>query len=202
MKVLNQKDKLNCGAVAAIGVFDGVHIGHRFLLEKLKKTAIESSLKSLAVTFNNHPKHFFSLKSGLKLITTNLEKFDLIEKISLDYILALDFDEKISAMKSADFLLFLKENYSVKKLIVGYDHRFGADKISDFEQYKTIGQKIGIEIEHCEPYFLDLNADSKFAPKLYDNSHKIKSALRVSSSKISAQIRRLCSKNYAKKQCF
>ena len=151
MEILFENNKIYEPTCMAIGVFDGVHLGHRFLLEMMQKSAFASGLKSFVVTFKNHPQNFFYPQNNFKLLTTETEKVDLVSEINPDFILLLDFDKRISAMKAADFLLFLKKNYSLKKLIIGYNHSFGADKIKDFEQYKKIGESLDIEVEQCPP---------------------------------------------------
>jgi riboflavin kinase/FMN adenylyltransferase len=157
MQLFSSNNKISEPTCATIGIFDGVHLGHRFLVENLKKTAISSGLKSLVVTFRNHPQNFFSDKNDFKLLTTENEKIDLISELNPDFTLLLDFNKEISVMKAEEFLLFLKNNYSLKKLIIGYNHSFGSDKIRNFEQYKEIGKKLDIEIEQCEPFYFAEN---------------------------------------------
>jgi len=151
MQLFSLNNKISEPTCATIGVFDGVHLGHRFLLENMQKNAFSSGLKSLVVTFKNHPQIFFSNARHFKLLTTEEEKIDLISELNPDFTLLLDFDKEISAMKAADFLIFLKNNYSLKKIIIGYNHSFGSDKIRDFERYKETGKNLDIEIEQCAP---------------------------------------------------
>ncbi|MDR1544754.1 MAG: bifunctional riboflavin kinase/FAD synthetase [Prevotellaceae bacterium] len=161
MQILTSYNIIFGKTVATIGVFDGVHTGHRFLLEKLKNIGTNCkfapTFKSLVVTFNNHPQTFFYPQNDFKLLTTTAEKIDLLAEINPDYCLSLDFDAKIFSMKSAEFLLFLKKNYSVEKLLAGYNHSFGSDKIRSIEDYKRIGQDSGVEIIACEPFFVAEN---------------------------------------------
>jgi len=155
MQLFSANNKIFEPTCATIGVFDGVHLGHRFLVENMQKTAFSSGLKSLVVTFKNHPQNFFCPQNDFTLLTTEKEKIYLISELNPDFTLLLDFNKEISAMKAEDFMLFLKKNYSLKKLIIGYNHSFGSDKIRDFEQYKTIGKNLDIEIEQCEPFSID-----------------------------------------------
>jgi len=181
MQLFSSKNKISEPTCATIGVFDGVHLGHQFLLKNMQQNAFLSGLKSLVVTFKNHPQFFFSnarhserseesrentnrfthfgreklplveMTDSFKLLTTENEKIDLISELNPDFTLLLDFNKEISAMKAADFLLFLKNNYSLKKLIIGYNHSFGSDRIRNFEQYKSIGKNLDIEIVQCAP---------------------------------------------------
>jgi len=151
MQILSTNTKIFEPTCATIGVFDGVHLGHRFLLENMQKYNISSKLKSLVVTFKNHPQCFFNPQDDFKLLTTEEEKIDLITEINPGFTLFLDFNKEISAMTAENFLVFLKKKYSLKKLIIGYNHSFGSDKIKDFEQYKAIGKNLDIDIEQCAP---------------------------------------------------
>jgi riboflavin kinase/FMN adenylyltransferase len=157
MQIFSENDKILQSVCATIGVFDGVHIGHRFLLENMQKTAFSSGLKSLVITFENHPQSLFFPQNNFKLLTTEPEKIDLIAELNPDFMLLLNFNKKIAEMTSADFLFFLKKNYSLKKLIIGYNHSFGSDKIKNFEQYKIIGKNLGIDIEHCPSFYITKN---------------------------------------------
>jgi len=149
MQIIFENNRIFEPTCATIGVFDGVHLGHRFLLENLKKEAILSGLKPLVVTFKNHPQHFFEPQNKFQLLTIEEEKIGLISALNPDFLLLLDFNKEIAAMKAVDFLLFLKNNYCLKKLIIGYNHSFGSDKIKDFEQYKQIGKSLEIEFKQC-----------------------------------------------------
>ena len=157
MQNLSINSKIFEPTCITIGVFDGVHLGHRFLVENMQKTAFSSELKSLVVTFKNHPQNFFNTQNNFKLLTEENEKINLLSEINPDFTLLLDFNKEISAMNAEDFLFFLKKNYSLKKLIIGYNHSFGSDKIKDFEQYKITGKKLDIEIEQCESFYFNDN---------------------------------------------
>ena len=131
---------------ATIGFFDGVHQGHRFLLENLKEIAAKRDQKTLTVTFREHPNTVLQSQPTKKLLNTFDEKISLIADLGIDFCLALDFSEEISEMSAAQFIEFLNVKYSVKTLLVGYDNRFGHNRVENFEDYRQSGKKTGVEV--------------------------------------------------------
>ncbi len=132
--------------VATIGFFDGLHLGHRYMLEHLISISDEKGLKSMVVTFSNHPRLLFSPNSDLKLLSTYDEKVELIDGCGADYCLMLEFTHDMARFTSRDFLRLLAEKFHVKLLLVGYDHHFGCDLQSGFEDYRRYGAELGIEV--------------------------------------------------------
>lgn len=152
---LTRTDIINYSTIATIGFFDGVHLGHCFLLNELKTLAQNKAQQSLVVTFENHPQHYFSGSNTFKLLTSSEEKLTQFEYLGLDACLALTFNEAIASMRSSDFLSFLHQNFGVTTLLVGYDHRFGSDIYSSFNDYKLMGEKIGVELVQCSSILSD-----------------------------------------------
>ena len=152
MNVLSIQDIEKSEKVATIGMFDGVHNGHKFLINTMVREARNKKLSSLVVTFTNHPMLFFKPECGLKLLSLKEEKLSLLDDAGVDNCLMLDFNSDIQRLTSADFITLLRDNFGITELIVGYDHHFGSDKITDFESYKRIGKKLGVEIFHCDAF--------------------------------------------------
>lgn len=138
--------------LATIGFFDGVHIGHQFLLNELKIQSQKFGFQSLIVSFVNHPQEILRNRTDLKLLTTTSEKLARFETLAIDNCLLLDFDDQIARMTSYDFLKMLHDNYRVRKLMVGYDHHFGSDRLSTFDDYVEIGKLIGVDVIACRPF--------------------------------------------------
>ncbi len=152
MQLLGNKSQLSkVPTVATIGFFDGFHLGHKFLVEKVKDYATLHGFKSLVVTFSEHPKNVILNRSEVKLISTCSEKQQLIEYSGVDFCLMMNFNLELSRLTAKEFLQFLKENFCLHTLFVGYDHTFGSDKIRDFSTIKHICQTIGIEAIKVEP---------------------------------------------------
>lgn len=170
MKLLSINDKDLSAKVATIGMFDGVHSGHKFLLSKLLSLSENNGCSSLVVTFSNHPMLYFKPDSDLKLLTLEKEKVDLLENYGIDNCLMLSFNEDIQKLTSSEFISLLRDNYGVKVLVVGYDHHFGSDRISDFNTYKELGDSLGVEVVSCGS-FLENNIEvssSKIRKALID----------------------------------
>lgn len=152
MQLLDNNSRLSeVPTVATIGFFDGFHLGHRFLVEKVKDYALQEGLKSLVVTFSEHPKNVILGRSEVKLISNYSEKQQLIEHSGVDFCLMMDFDLDLSHLTAKEFLQFLKDNFCLHTLFVGYDHTFGSDKIRDFSALKDICRLLGIEAFKVEP---------------------------------------------------
>lgn len=152
VKLISEKQTLQKPTVATIGFFDGVHKGHQFLLTELIKLAQKKYLESLVVTFRNSPQTLLHPEKVIKNLTTPPEKTALLEKLGISNCLLLDFNEKIATQKAKVFLTWLKENYGVQTLLIGYDHHFGADRLTSFTAYQAIGNELDIEILQCPKY--------------------------------------------------
>ena len=129
--------------VATIGFFDGVHAGHRYLIQQVKEIAAAKGLRSALVTFPVHPRKVMNVEYRPELLTTPEEKISLLADIGVDYCLMLDFTPEISRLTAREFMTqLLKERYQVKYLVIGYDHRFGHNRSEGFEDYVHYGEVI------------------------------------------------------------
>lgn len=132
---------------ATIGLFDGVHAGHRYLIDSLKKEAEKHGLKSMVLTFNNNPKQVLRTNFKPQLLTTPDEKRVQLQSLQLDSIVELDFTKEMAALSAFDFIQqVLYDKYQVGLLLVGHDHRFGKDRVDGFPEYVTYGKQTGIEV--------------------------------------------------------
>ena len=140
-------------SVATIGFFDGVHAGHRYLIQQVKEIAAAKGLRSALVTFPVHPRKVMNAEYRPELLTTPEEKISLLADIGVDYCLMLDFTPEISRLTAREFMTqLLKERYQVKYLVIGYDHRFGHNRSEGFEDYVRYGKEIGIEVIRAKAY--------------------------------------------------
>jgi len=132
---------------ATIGFFDGVHLGHRYLLGRLKDEAENRGLKSMAVTFACHPRQVVQSDWRPALLTTLEEKIRLIGETGVDVLVVLRFDLQMAALSSRDFMQrVLFESLGVRCLLTGYDNRFGHDRSEGFEDYRRYGWEIGMDV--------------------------------------------------------
>jgi len=138
---------LNGEMATTIGFFDGVHAGHRFLLEQLKRQAKANHLPSMAITFSQYPQSV--LKTGFhpKLLNTLNERIERLALSGIDYCLLLDFTQSLSQLSAKEFIQNkLNKEWFVKLLLIGYDHRFGKNREEGFEDYVKYGKECGMKI--------------------------------------------------------
>lgn len=134
------------GVMATIGFFDGVHLGHRFLIDEVKAAAAQRELPSAVITFPTHPRSVLQQAYQPRLLNSFADKLRLLATTGVDYCIVLDFTEALSQLSAEAFLRILATQWRVKGLVIGYDHRFGHDRRDGFEQYVEYGQRWGIEI--------------------------------------------------------
>ncbi|MDO4190208.1 MAG: bifunctional riboflavin kinase/FAD synthetase [Bacteroidales bacterium] len=131
---------------ATIGFFDGVHCGHQALIGQLTGAAKALGQQSMAITFANHPKHFFHPESEFFLLNTQEEKAERLSKLSLDHCLMLNFDAHLACLTSHEFMTWLHTRFHVNTLFIGYDHHFGSDSTHGFDDYQAYGATIGVRV--------------------------------------------------------
>ena len=126
------------GYVATIGMFDGVHCGHQFVLQHVVDEARQRGLQSMAITFD---------KSGPQTLTPLDQKLLLLTKTGIDRIEVLTFNDALKQMTAREFMQQeLRDRLGVKVLLTGYDNRFGHNRTEGFDDYVRYGQELGIEV--------------------------------------------------------
>lgn len=140
------------GTAAIIGNFDGVHLGHRHVIDSLKSIAAERNLMPVAITFDRHPRVLFDPTFEPKLLTTLQEKQELLAKEVMS-VRTLHFTREVAQLSAYDFMKdVLRDEMGVKVLLLGYDNRFGRrNETEDFECYRRYGEELGIEVLLAEP---------------------------------------------------
>ncbi|MFR0835490.1 MAG: bifunctional riboflavin kinase/FAD synthetase [Barnesiella sp.] len=156
MKIIDSIQKISeSSSVAAIGFFDGVHQGHRALINSVRQEAERANNTSAIVTFRTHPRQVLNSDCRFSLLTTTDEKLELLEKTGIDYAIVLDFTPEMSLLSAREFLQLLKENYNIQALFIGYDHRFGHNRKEGFEDYTAYGKELGVQIFKAEAFSMD-----------------------------------------------
>ena len=140
------------GVMATIGFFDGVHLGHRFLIDKVKAAAAERGLPAAVITFPTHPRSVLQQAYQPRLLNSFEDKLRLLATTGVDYCIVLDFTEALSQLSAEAFLQILATEWKVKGLVIGYDHRFGHDRQDGFEEYVQYGKRWGIEVLKAAPF--------------------------------------------------
>lgn len=134
--------------IVTIGTFDGVHIGHNKIIEKLTLSTEDGNFESVILTFFPHPRMILQSDSDIKLLNTMEEKAVLLKKSGLDNLIIHPFDTSFSELSGEEFVKkILVNQFNVKKIIIGYDHRFGKNRTANFDDLVVFSQKYGFEVE-------------------------------------------------------
>jgi riboflavin kinase / FMN adenylyltransferase len=136
-------------AVVTTGTFDGVHVGHRKIISRLKETAAQINGESVILTFFPHPRLvLFPEDNDLKLINTLSERIELLDKAGIDHLVVIPFTKEFSRLTSVEFIQkILVEKIQTKKLVIGYDHHFGKNREGSFEHLKQYSHEYGFTVE-------------------------------------------------------
>ena len=142
--------------VATIGFFDGVHRGHRFLIDRVIEEAQRSGMSSAVITFDRHPREVLQTDYQPDLLSTLDEKLLLLSKTHVDNTVVLHFDASLAALTAHDFMRdVLQGQLKVRKLIIGYDNRFGHNRSECFDDYVRYGKELGIEVIRADAFLPD-----------------------------------------------
>ena len=163
MEIIRDIDKINIEpCVATIGFFDGVHQGHRFLINQIKAVARAKGLRSALVTFSAHPRKVMQKDYQPQLLSTPKEKAELLATTGVEYCIVLDFTPEIARLTACEFMEdILKKKLNVASLVIGYDHRFGHNRAEGFDDYYQYGTKIGMEVLRAKACIInDVNVSS------------------------------------------
>jgi riboflavin kinase/FMN adenylyltransferase len=134
--------------ILTLGTFDGVHFGHKKILEKLTQNTNNGMYESLVLTFFPHPRMVLQDNSDIKLLNTIDEKIDLLKKIGIQNLVIHPFDEKFSKLTAEEFVKdILVDQFQIHKIIIGHDHRFGRNRTANIEDLKAFGKHYDFEVE-------------------------------------------------------
>ncbi|MEM6721879.1 MAG: bifunctional riboflavin kinase/FAD synthetase [Bacteroidota bacterium] len=132
-----------------IGTFDGVHVGHKKIIKNLIKKS--DGLSTTLLTFFPHPRMVLQQDSNIKLINTIEERIQLLEATGLDTLIIYPFNREFSRLKARDFVRdFLIDHLNLKKIIIGYDHRFGRNRTANIDDLREFGQAFDFEVEEIK----------------------------------------------------
>ncbi|MBL6445935.1 bifunctional riboflavin kinase/FAD synthetase [Fulvivirga sp. 29W222] len=144
-------------AVVTSGTFDGVHVGHQKILSRLKEIARKNNGETVLITFWPHPRFvLYPEQTDLKLLNTFEEKADLLRKQGIDHLLRIPFTKEFSKLTSEEFIKnILVNTIGTKKLVIGYDHRFGKNREGSFEHLKENSSIYGFDVEEISRQDID-----------------------------------------------
>lgn len=140
------------GAIITVGTFDGVHRGHRDVIERLVARSQALKIPSVLVTFEPHPLEIVNPSAAPLLLTTDYEKLEVLAETGLDYVAVLPFTSELAAYGAEDFVeLILRRRFRLRELLIGYDHGFGRQRAGNVEVLRTLGERDGFRVEVVDP---------------------------------------------------
>ena len=144
------------GCVAAIGNFDGIHLGHQAVLGQLAEIAAVYRLPAVVITFEPHPQEFFGRGVVRPRLTSFREKMTVLRRFAVDQVLCLRFDAKLARMDATEFVeRVLVRGLGVRSLVVGDDFRFGRNRLGDRDLLQDLGRRYGFELMGMHNFDID-----------------------------------------------
>jgi riboflavin kinase/FMN adenylyltransferase len=156
IRTIHRHKNDSLGAVATIGNFDGVHLGHQVVINKITQQGITLSLPSMVISFEPSAKEFFLGQNAPARLTNFREKFSLIDKFGIDQFVCLNFNNELSSMPAETFIKkILIDTLHIKHLTVGDNFRFGKNRKGDFELLKNLSNKLNYQVENTDSFISD-----------------------------------------------
>lgn len=146
---------INKHTVLTIGVFDGVHLGHKHLLSRLKEESRNQSAASCVVTFKRHPIESLNPKAALPYLTSLDEKVALLKAEDIDLVVPLTFDRELAALGASDFIGLLQHHLKMRGLVIGPDFALGKNRQGNVATLTKLGRNIGFSVTVVPPFKLD-----------------------------------------------
>lgn len=142
--------------IVTLGTFDGVHFGHKKIIEKLIHNSSLCECESLVLTFFPHPRMVLQDNNEIKLLNTIEERTELLKKSGLDNLIIHPFDQAFSRLTAEEFVsTILVDQFNIRKIIIGYDHRFGRNRTADINDLIAFGKKYNFEVEQIYAQEID-----------------------------------------------
>ncbi len=144
-------------AIVTIGTFDGVHLGHRQIIDSLKEEAAKTGGESVIVTFHPHPRKIVSsVITGVRLINTLAERIKLLEETGIDHLVVVPFTDFFANQSADEYIRdFLVEKFHPHTIIIGYDHRFGKERIGDYKLMEEKAPVYDYNLKEIPEHILD-----------------------------------------------
>jgi riboflavin kinase/FMN adenylyltransferase len=183
MRVFRDLDSLPAfvNSVVTIGTFDGVHLGHQKLIERINQLSEQNDGESLLVTFHPHPRIVINPEDkSLRLLNTTDEKIDLLEQYGVDNLVIVPFSRAFSEQSAEEYVShFLVKNFAPKYIVIGFDHKFGKNRSGDFKLLEAMKHQYSYQMEEITKEMLD---------DIQISSTKIRSALSSGDIKLANEL--------------
>lgn len=147
-KLVHLKDvEHHANTVVTVGTFDGVHGGHKALMEKVIEKAQKRNARSVVITFDPHPREIINPgREGIKLLSTLQERCEILADLGIDELVVIPFDRDFSLLSSEDFVVNIVHRLiGVSEFVIGYDHQFGKDREGSIDTIKRVGAELGFD---------------------------------------------------------
>jgi len=142
--------------VLTIGKYDGMHLGHQQILQRLKMVAVELNLPSLVILSEPQPEEYFAGKNAPARLLSFKDKLNFLDEIGIDLVYKMKFDQALSQLSAEKFINdILHQGLGARALIVGDDFHFGKDRLGDFNLLQKEGERLGFSVEAAEEYLLN-----------------------------------------------
>lgn len=158
MKVVNSINeiKINSKSVITVGTFDGVHLGHKKLFERVQKKAKDLNYVSIILTFDPHPRQVLFDSNQPMLLSLKDEKIEIIFGCKVDYLFVINFTKEFSHQSSESFVEdFLVKKLNLGMLVIGHDHKFGKNRTGDENKLRELAARYKFDVDVVEPVFID-----------------------------------------------
>jgi riboflavin kinase/FMN adenylyltransferase len=144
-------------AVITIGTFDGVHLGHKQIINNLKKVAASAEGESIIITFHPHPRKVVSsVITGVRLINTLSERIELLEKTGIDHLVIVPFTDYFANQAAEEYIEdFLVDKFKPHTIIIGYDHRFGKERIGNYKMMEEKAVVFNYQLKEIPEHILN-----------------------------------------------
>ena len=141
---------------ATVGSYDGVHGGHRILLDRIKREAARAGGESIVLTFDPHPRITLGTQEGMRLLSSLEEKIYLLDRLGIDNLIVIPFDRAFSRTPAQVFVQeYLIGKVGVRNFVVGFNHRLGSNKEGDFEKLQQWHQRFGFQVTRIDENDID-----------------------------------------------
>jgi len=157
MSVLHNlpETKLKSETAVTIGVFDGVHLGHRSLLKRLITEARINGWRSVVLTFKSHPEIILNSGRQLPWLDDIANRIKLLEDFGVDLIVVIDFTPELRKLDAQDFIKLLRDRLNLRSLIIGPDFAMGKDRRGNIEKLSSLGEQMSFTVESVPPFILN-----------------------------------------------
>ena len=158
MKLFHSISDFKCAkkTVVTLGTFDGVHLGHQKIINRLLTSVLQDDLETVVLTFYQHPRAVLNADDKIKLLNTNAEKISLLEKKGINNLIIHPFDDDFYKLSGEEFVKnILVDKLNIQKIIIGYDHRFGKNRSSDIHDLIYFGKKYHFDVEQISAKEID-----------------------------------------------